>query len=230
MSAVPLPDDTAVDMLSFALSGPGLGATGLFALSGLALVLAFGEVGPRSRAKDPTFFFLRITLPSAANVELLDGSVRTLRAGETVLRLNSREECTAVARRLPQQGLSFSVYRAGTRGMTLLQSFPKDLNVPGASWPTNVVQGPDERLLDARWEEYVRLGEDSDVDQQWSDFVGKLTPFKVEINDCKLCGGTGYKRCHVCGGANANEKNGAGFQCDCDGGRRRCEWCSKRVS
>lgn len=225
MAVAPLPDDTALDMLSFAMSGPGLFVGTIFALSGIAIVLLFGEVGPR-QANSSTFFFLRLEVPSPTRVELPDGSVRNLRAGETLLRLSTREACTAVARRLPQDGLKYSVYRAGGGSMTLLQTFPKEINAKGGAWPSNVVQRRDEGFLDARWEEYQRLGENSDMDDEWKKLMGRLTPIQFEDGGCKLCGGTGYKRCHKCGGASTNARVGSSFECDCEGGRRRCEWCA----
>lgn len=221
MSAVPLPDDTALDMLSFALSGPFFLVTGVFTAGTLALLFSFGEVGARrERASD--FFFLRVQIPAATNIELPDGSVKCLRPGESVLKLHSREACTAVARRLPREGLSYSVYKTSGESMAVVEEWPRNMNAEGAAWPEGVVQREDEGMLDARWEEYQRLGEGSDVDEEWKKVVESLGGVQVVRNDCKLCGGTGFKRCYRCGGVGGK----GSFQCDCEGGQRACEWCA----
>ncbi|CDF32508.1 unnamed protein product [Chondrus crispus] len=209
-------------MLSFALSGPAFLAAGLLTAGGLGLLFSFGEVGPR-REVSSTFFFLRIQLPSAVNVEMPDGTTRRLREGESVLKLPTREACTAVTRRVPQEGLSYSVYKAGGENMRLVQRWPRPVNAKGGKWPQGVVQREDEGFLEARWEEYQRLGEGGDVDEEWKKVISQLGGVRIVQNgDCKLCGGTGLKRCYRCGGVGSTET----FECDCQGGKRACEWCA----
>lgn len=223
-----LPDDTALDMLSYALSGPGVAAAALLAFSGLTVLFSFFEVGPR-RGRSPTVFFLRADLSKPTRVELPDGSVRALRQGESVLRLPSREACSAVASRLPIDGLRYSVYRAENGALQLVKEFPgTGVDVDGAvGWPTGVVQADDESALGARWEEYQRIGESLDLNREWQKVLDGLSGVELvqEGAECKLCGGSGYVRCHRCGGVGTSRGNAKGFVCDCDHGKRQCDWC-----
>lgn len=162
-------------------------------------------------------------------MEIPDGSVRTLRAGETVLQLRSQEECMAVAKQLPdEKGLKYSIYQAGNGEMRLLGEFPKEANAVGRRWPQEVVQKEDSKELQARWDEYAVLGEIGNVDKEWQRFVQSMGGIYVQKKgECKLCGGVGYRRCHKCGGAGGRRNLQREFICDCEGGRRKCEWCGQ---
>lgn len=227
--SVPLPDDTAVDMLSFALSGPGIFTTSVFTVSALAILFSFADIGPRKAS--PTFYLLRVELSASTVVEMPNGSVQALRAGEAILRLQSYEECMVVVKRLPEErGVRYLIYRAGNGEMRLLSEFPKKINAIGGNWPQGVVQKEDEKEMQARWEEYSMLGEIGDVDKEWYKFLERLGGISIERGaECKLCGGVGYRRCHKCGGASRRgRKLLGGFVCDCEAGRRKCEWCGQR--
>lgn len=134
----------------------------------------------------------------------------------------------AVVKQLPGEGrVRYSIYRAGNGEMQLLGEFPKAVNAVGGNWPRGVVQREDENEVQARWEEYSMLGEVDDVDKEWQRFVERMGGVSIEKKaECKLCGGVGYRRCYKCGGANRGGRRAPGsFTCDCEGGKRKCEWC-----
>lgn len=224
MSAPPLPDDTAVDMLTFALSGPGIVALLASTALGAFLLFSFAEIGSnRPRAAKP--FFLRLSIPAARNVEFPDGAVRSLRQGESLFRFDSREMCEAVAKPLRQHGASYTVYRMDGLSVRQMSKWPRDFNAPGGSWPTDVIREEDVGLGRA-WEEYQRIGETDKLDIQWKQFVEKLGGIVVDNTkgSCRLCGGSGLTRCFRCGGIKPIA--GSAFICDCKEGRRPCEWCA----
>lgn len=217
--AVPLPDDTALDMVSFALSGPALIAGSAFTAFGLAFLFSFAEVGPREQPVNT--YFLRIDIPTTRVVELPNGTARQLRAGENVLLLGSKEECLGLGKRMEGEEVSYSVYEASGGNMKLLGQFPRDVNAVGGAW--SAMMGEVEEK-EGRWAEYAQLGEIGDVENEWRKVVDQLGGVRVEATrDCRLCGGSGYRRCHKCGGASGR---GGEYVCDCQEGRRRCEWCA----
>ena len=235
---VPLPDDTAVDMLSFALSGPGLFASIAFALGALGSLFTFVDMGPRRIQQQKITFLLRIVLSTSRRAEFTNGSVRALRKGENLVKLNTREECSAVTDALQPYAESWDLFRAVGMDMKLIEQFPKDIDANGATWPTDVVDQRDRNDVAARWEEYERLGSEiGSIDKEWKQVLSNLSPLQFvgdrnrdaaanDIDTCKLCGGTGYVRCHRCGGVSANQQKGATFVCDCKAGKRECEWCN----
>lgn len=112
--------------------------------------------------------------------------------------------------------------------MRLVSSHPKLIDAPGATWPRDVVQKADSNDLQARWEEYQQLGTGGDIDNEWRRLLDRLSPisFSTPQDECRLCGGTGKVRCFRCGGVGSTMSGPGRFQCDCEGGRRECEWCA----
>lgn len=234
------PEDTALDMLSFALSGPGLGAGAAFIAAVAGFVVAFAEVGPRRDARAEVFHVLRARVSGGSmRVETAQG-VRAVGEGETVLRLGRFEECTAVSKALEKEAarrglsLEYAVYRAQGEGLAELFRFPREVNAPGGAWARDAVVEEEQGTLDARWEEYLRLGDGAadEVDKEWAAVMKRLSLIQFETEkdprsskDCKLCDGSGLQRCYKCGGA-ARGKNGGSFVCDCESGKRPCPWCS----
>lgn len=101
------------------------------------------------------------------------------------------------------------------------------VDAPGVvGWPRGVVGMEDEGEVGARWEEYLRVGEDGTVEKEWAEVMRGLGGVEV-VNggDCKLCGGSGHVRCHRCGGVSSRNGARGAFQCDCRDGLRPCEWC-----
>lgn len=226
MAAVP--DDTAVDMLTFALSGPGIAAALVF-LGGLtATLLSFAELGPRRTSPARGVVLLRVTTSAPLRVELAAAGTTTLRAGETVLRFSTREECTAAARALEAAAehsgcdLEYKVYSAGASGVAELSQGPRGLDAPGSTRrDVEVVDGTSD--VDRAIAEYEQAGARDEIDREWSQVVERLAPIRFEkVDPCKLCGGKGTTRCSRCGGA---AKASAAFECRCEGGRVQCEWC-----
>lgn len=227
--AIPLPDDTAPDMLSFALSGPGLAAAAIFVLSIAAFIFSFAEVGPRKRKQFQNIsFILCVNLPSEKSAEVPNGGIRRLREGETMLQLGTFEACTAVARSLEGPGVTYAIYRADPAGLRALTKFPSPQDAAGANWPRGIVPKADENNPQARWEEYQQLGAGGDIEKEWNSFMSKMSPIqRVAPSECKLCGGSGQVRCFRCGGVS---RSGGTFSCDCKKGYRECEWCRDRDS
>ncbi|KAI0563630.1 hypothetical protein FGB62_37g328 [Gracilaria domingensis] len=216
-----LPDDTALDMVSFALSGPGIFAAAAFLVSGTALLFSFAEFGSKKTRLSATYI-LQITLPSPRSVERPDGTVARLREGETVLRFNSLEECTTVAKRLEEPGVTYSVLRTSFTAVKEVYKYPRPLNALGSRWPQNLVEFRDEPDPQARWAEYEQIDAKSDLDMEWSSLMKKMAPIQfTNKKDCRLCAGTGRVRCFRCGGVGSK----GNFECDCTEGKRACEWC-----
>lgn len=224
MRMVASPDDTAVDMLTFALSGPGIVSfAAFFSITG-AIAFNYFEFGPRRPRAVSTAVYLRVFVPSPRNLELSDGSVRALAKGKTLLRFDSREIADAVARRMRAPGVLYTMYKLDGVAVRTLSTWPRDVNVPGVQWPSDVVD-EDTDDAEARWVEYEQIGNSTTLDKQWKDFVEKLGGVTLDNpeDECRLCGGTGTTRCNRCGGAPALENRS--FDCDCKDGRRPCEWC-----
>lgn len=224
ISEPPLPDDTAVDMLTFALSGPGIVAfLALFSIGGF-LFLSFAELGSgRMRTSKP--FYLRVSLEKARLMEFPDGVVRRINSGESLFRFDSREMCEAVARPLREDGARYTIYRLDGLAVRTLSEWPREINAAGARWPATD-NGKDGKELDV-WGEYDRIGEMGKIEKQWKNFVNRLGGIIIDnsTSPCRLCGGSGYTRCFRCGGVGTSRN--ANFICDCQSGRRPCEWCSQ---
>ncbi|CAN8067986.1 unnamed protein product [Agarophyton chilense] len=216
-----LPDDTALDMLSFALSGPGIVATAAFLVSGTAVLFSFADIGPK-RAKSSVSYLLQVTVPASRAVERPDGTVARLRQGETVLQFNSLEECTTVAKRLEEPGVEYMVLRTSAFALKEVYKYPRPTDAVGSRWPRNMVEFRDETDPQARWAEYEQIDAKDDVDREWSSFMKRMAPIQfTRRKECRLCAGTGKVRCFKCGGVGSREK----FKCDCLKGKRACEWC-----
>lgn len=238
----PMPDDTAVDMLTFALSGPGVIAfAALFSIGGF-LLISFAEIGNinnntsiynedgkggrrRGRGRSGPFY-LRVCMETRRAIEFPDGIVRTLNPGESILRFDSREMCEAVARPLrEQQDVQYTLYRLDGIAVRTLSTWPREINAPGAKWPAEDSRKT-EKDLDFLWDEYSRVGQLGKLEKNWKDFINQLGGVVIDNSNapCKLCNGTGYRRCFRCGGVTVI--GNATFTCDCQNGRRPCEWCS----
>lgn len=216
-----LPNDTALDMVSFALSGPGLYATAAFALTGAVLIFSLAEIGPR-RDSIKGALFLRVNIPLARSIELPDGTVSRLREGENLLPFESLEACRTVAKRLEEPSVTYSIYITKASGIKELSTYPRNLDAAGAKWPRNLIGLREESNLQARWDEYEQISSRDSVDDEWSSLMKNLSPIQfIARTDCRLCGGTGTVRCFRCGGVGSRRN----FQCDCMRGKRVCEWC-----
>lgn len=217
-----LPDDTALDMLSFALSGPGVVAAAAFTLSGVGFLLSFAEIGPRRNAPS-AYFFLRVTLPSPMKVEGPDGTVSNLREGENVLRFRSLEACTVIAKRLEGPDVEYTILRTTATSVNEVFKFPQNLRAVGSKWPQDLVELRTESDPQARWAEYEQIDAYTDIDKEWSALMKGMSPIQfIGKPECRLCAGTGKVRCFRCGGVGSS----AQFQCDCLRGKRACEWCA----
>lgn len=229
----PQPDDTAVDMLTFAMSGPGITAFGLFlAISAIILFTNF-EIFPKGReTRSDNPFFMRISLKKPMTVEFPDGVVRRVSKGESIFRFPSREACEAVARSLQKVPSRYVIYRLDGVSVRTLSTWPFEVNVSKKAWPNDESTDQsttDKSTLARLWDEYERIGAIGKLDEQWSAFMKKMSgPVFVDSKSasCKLCGGTGFTKCFRCGGASPVE--GSSFTCDCQQGRRPCEWCTKQ--
>lgn len=232
----PQPDDTAVDMVTFALSGPGITAFGIFlALSAIIIFTNFEIFPKRRNARMDNPFFIRISLDKSMSSEFPDGTVRRLSKGESIFRFPSREACEAVARTLQKVPSRYVIYRLDGVSVKTLSTWPHEINVSKkASWPDekSTNQPATDTPTAARlWDEYERIGAVDKVDKQWSAFMQKMASPVFEDPEaapCKLCGGSGFTRCFRCGGVTPIE--GSSFTCDCQQGRRPCEWCTQQQS
>lgn len=235
---VPQPDDTAVDMLTFAMSGPGIMAFGLFfAISAIILFTNFEILPKRRETRRDNPFFMRISLNKSISVEFPDGVVRRLSKGESIFRFPSREACEAVARSLQKVPSRYVIYRLDGVSVKTLSTWPFEVNVSKKAWPSDesTDQSSTDKSTPARlWDEYERIGAIGKLDEQWSAFMKKMAGpvfADSESASCKLCGGTGFTRCFRCGGAaGASPIEGSSFTCDCQQGRRPCEWCAQQQS
>lgn len=223
--------DGAVDMLTFALSGPGVEAVILSLAVGATILFSNFEIGPRAlRAPSPAYF-LHLKIPKAHTAELPDGTIRDLKAGETILRFSSLSECESAAITLRRFSSRNIIYRMDGVSVKTLSTHHHNPNTPQATWPTETYGARDAPPSsdDSRaraWAEYEMLGAYGKVDAEWAAFVQKLGGFSIaeETAPCKLCGGSGYTRCHRCGGVKPSK--GSTYVCDCVQGRRPCEWCT----
>lgn len=242
-SSPPLDDETAVDMLTFAMSGPGIIALASFISLSIVVFLSFYELGPFFTKKKTSNmplrpFMLRIQLDKPVKVEFAEESmVRSISRGESIFKFSSLEALNAVACQLrPVKGAKFSAFRLDGMSVRTLVNWPSDINVQGAKWMDNKVnqreKGVVEKDLQVVWDEYERIDAFTEVDKEWMDYVKKLDGLLIDSdddgNECKLCGGSGYTRCFRCGGVTSDGKGikNKSFSCDCKNGRRPCEWCS----
>lgn len=260
----PQPDDAAVDMLTFALSGPGYAAVAICLAAAATVLLPYFDIGPRrtppgvpdepqqrrNRGKTaiPTVFYLQVTLPTSHITEFPDGRTRLLKEGDSILRFRSREECEAVARPLRMHATSYFIYRLVGLSMQKLSIWPRRVNRAPSSTPT--FPGDNDASSEpvdpsAVWAQYEMLGATDEVEANWSKFMSKQpsisftninasdggadAPFADDgtrnVAPCKLCGGKGTTRCYRCGGASLHARIPS--TCDCNKGRRPCEWCAQ---
>lgn len=230
----PQPDDTALDMVSFALSGPGIFAFGAFATISAIILFTNFDLFPRRGNTSPrstTPFFIQVRLEQPATVEFPDGVARRVPKGESIFRFPSREACDAVARTFQKQSCKYAIYRLDGISVKTLTTWPRDINVPNSAWPANssFIQGDDNSAPESAcaWDEYERVGSVGELDHDWSSFLRSMGSGPIVEHSrapCRLCGGSGFTRCFRCGGATPVE--GSSFICDCQQGRRPCEWCN----
>lgn len=204
--ALPTPDDTAVDMMTFMLSGPGWAAWGLFLASIGALVSAFGAVGPEdARAPRLSAHVLRVRTARALRVALADGP-RDVREGESVLAFEDATAALAAARALED-----AAQAARCAG---------ELQVWHARFDTARGVAAEKALVPRA----PVMDEKDDIEKEWAETMRRLaTPRIVRAGEgkCKLCGGAGNRRCSRCGGARVS----GAFRCSCEEGRVPCDWC-----
>lgn len=227
----PQPDDTAVDMITFALSGPGISTFGIFLAVSAVIILTNFEIFPKRRdAPMENPFFMRILLDKPMTLEFPDGAVRSLSEGESIFRFPSREACEAVARNVQRVPSRYVIYRLDGLSVKTLSTWPYEVNVSKQAWPDTAIreQTADDSSSARMWDDYERIGAVDKLDKQWSAFMQQMASpvfSDEETAPCKLCGGTGFTRCFRCGGASPVE--GSTFTCDCQQGRRPCEWCAQ---
>jgi hypothetical protein len=226
-------DETAPDMVTFALSGPGWVAAALAVAVGGIILARFVEFGPQS--KSPVFFCLRVSVTRPLRVELPTGAPLEIQANsERILRESRLEAIEAVARNIEQEAsrvgsqCSYTLYRADGEILLPLRTFPRTVDaedaigwIDGESKPQN-----DEKNL--IWDQYMRLGSYGSAEKEWKSVLESLGGVTREDpdnqNSCRLCGGRGYQRCSRCMGASAN---GAVVCAKCVNGRVPCSWCAK---
>lgn len=231
-------DETAPSMLDFALSGPGWAAVAVGALVAVGICVALFDVGTRRKSRPATgsLFYLRVTVSKELRVELPSGVVANLPANnETVLRETKFETADALSRTIASAAervaanCQYTLYRADGELFVPIRKFPRTLDAEGApGWKTNGPEIADDGGGDARWAEYEQLGSFGDIEAEWKSVVGKLggvvreTKESIAKDACKLCNGSGRRKCTTCMGASA----GSAGKCEkCLNGLVTCDWC-----
>jgi len=237
-----LPSDPAPDMLTFALSGPGvlsfcvfLGVVSLFSFR----FLSFGPRFPGSLSSGA--FILRVV----SDKPFAYGRVthERIRKGENILPFNDRLSANAAMEDLVQNagryGAVIEVYLSklafgATSREEPIKSSREDRNAPGGRWKSReVLDGVSDK--DKVQFEYDSLPESADnIDEEWAATMRKLrsvngseldissSPSTASNRECKMCGGVGSRRCTRCGGVS---RAGGTFECTCNSGRTTCEYC-----
>lgn len=227
-----LPSDTAPDMLSFALSGPGLIAGGLFVSICLSYIGMFLEFGPRSNSMDAVSYILRINTDKPLRYD--DGR-RIVQSGECVLSFPDMYSANVVSNELEQSGrrngakLNVWISTMGGQGVKSERMLiPRAVNAEGGKWKQHeVVEGVSD-VEKVRFEYDSIDNENNHIDKEWIRYKrDKMTSLRIVNNGegmCKLCGGSGTRRCPKCGGVTATNVGGT-FVCNCENGRVTCEFC-----
>jgi hypothetical protein len=227
-------DETAPDMITFALSGPGWVAAALAVAVAGVFLARFAEFGPQSRSS--VFFCLRVSVSRPLRVELPTGVALEIQPNrERILRESRLEAIDAIARNIEQEALrvgsecSYTLYRAEGEILKPLRQFPRVVDAEDAvGW----MDGESKSLDDEKnsiWDQYLRLGNYGSVEKEWKSVLENLGGVTRESQDnpnsCKLCGGRGSQRCPRCMGASAN---GAVVCTKCVKGRVPCAWCANQ--
>lgn len=231
-------DETAPSMLDFALSGPGWAAIGAGVVVALGICIALFDVGPRrkSRATGGSLFYLRVVVSKPLRVELPSGVVADLSADEeNVLRESKFETVDALARTIASAAekatadCHYTLYRADGDLFVPIRQFPRRLDADGApGWSEKGREFAGDGDVSARWAEYEQLGSFGDVEEEWKSVMGQLggvvreTRESIARDACKLCNGSGRRKCPRCMGVSAAGRG----KCDnCLNGQVTCEWC-----
>lgn len=238
-------DETAPDMLSFAASGPGWAALAVALVLGAVVLNSYFEFIPAqnllrngsrlSASTDKAQYYLNVRVGAHLKVELPSGVVADLVKDDlTVIREEEHIAIDAVARAIAGAAeklnvrCEFTVYRVKGQGFSLVRAYPKETDAVGAPGWIEVEQRNPSPEREARWDEYSRLQSIGPVERQWRSFVDSLGGVAREDERidsdklCKLCGGSGHRRCSRCMGA----ARSSAFECDaCSEGRVRCDWC-----
>jgi hypothetical protein len=199
---------------------------------------AASNLSSRSTVSSPALFYLRVTVSRPLTVELPSGVVASLRAGEeTVLREDKFEAADALSRTIAAAAdraaadCRYTLYRADGAALVPVRQFPRRVDAPGArGWTGERDGGPAgaDGDNDARWDEYARLASFDAVEDAWRAAVDKLGGVRREAaeamakDSCKLCAGSGRRRCDRCMGASASGRLSCG---ECKDGRVVCEYC-----
>lgn len=237
-----LPSDTAPDMLTFALSGPGVWGVFLFLGVCAAFSFRFLSFGPRpASSMSSGAFILRVVSDKA----FAYGRVthERIREGENILPFGDRLSANAAMEDLVanagRYGAVIEVYLSkiaigNNSTETRLRSSADDRNAPGGRWRNReVTDGTSDK--DKVQYEYDSLPDSTDnIDEEWAATMRKLrsvngselslstTPSPKSNLECKICGGLGSRRCTRCGGVS---RAGGTFKCTCISGRVECEYC-----
>lgn len=187
--------ETAVDMLTFALSGPGFVAFAALISVGLFLFLSFGELGvffQRNRgtvasANNPYPYMLRVILPKrSGRIEFPEEGVgREISRGESIFKFSSLQALNVVAGQIkPIQGAKFFKYQLNGMSVRTLAKWPPEKGEIDAevSWPKLEDGVPEEEKkadnpmdpdLQRVWDEYEQMGAFGKLDKEWKDYVDK---------------------------------------------------------
>ncbi len=230
MAAPILPSDTAPDMVTFALSGPGLAAGGMFLGLCLAYIGMYVEFGPRRNGNNTIAYILRISTDQM--LTYYDGQ-RQLRRGESVLSFPDMRAayavCTELENAARKSGVDLRVWLStmgggGVKSERVL--VPRELNAAGGLWRERAVAEGVSDAEKVRFE-YDAIDSDDSIDKEWASVMRDLPRLQIVRSGegmCKLCGGTGTRRCARCGGVTGTRTDGT-FKCHCENGRVPCDFC-----
>lgn len=190
---------------------------------------------------DGALHVLRVHTERPLCVALADGA-RAVRAGENLLSFSDAPAAHAAASELEAaahaagcvKGLRVSLARADPLGVSAeLPLVPRSQ----AKWREVTEADEVDWMSDVHWEDTERTrwecdrmpgpGEDDAIEREWAQVLKSLTPFvaRREEDLCKLCSGSGTRRCPRCGGASASAHAGSTFSCKCNAGTVPCDWC-----
>lgn len=200
-----------------------------------------------------TVHVLRVNSPKPLRIELKSG-IHSLHEGENMLKFSSERSAVRTAwiiqdaaayQRIALHDISLAVQKLSSEaGLSLVKPIPeRDINeIDPLHFLPDVIPADENDLSDwmggVHWEDCERTrfvcdmtpgpNEDVKLDEEWKETIGKLTLLEIDETDpeCRLCGGTGRRRCSRCGGAAAMALPGSDFACVCYSGEVACNWCA----
>lgn len=178
-AATPLPSDTAPDMLSFALEGPGIIALGGILLSGIGVVVSNFRPGyllNKPQVPEVEYVLKIESETSLRFVEPGSGIARAVPAGSTELRYTTvlalRSTVDALEAVADSEGVELQawVWRTGKIGLRPI--LPRAYNAHGGRWEQRAVQPGTEDADRIRFE-YDAMGPTDDIDEEWARLMDK---------------------------------------------------------